>query len=120
MLEGTVCNNCKHSLEDVEVKSISSKQVFDIAKVKMEVTEFQQYQKICPFCKIVNKPEFPTGLNSYVQYGKNIKTLIAYLNTYQMVPYERIGELVEDFTSHKMSSGTIYNILENLASIKHQ
>jgi len=113
VLEDTVCKNCKHSLKEVEVKSISSKQVFDIPKVEMQVTEFQQYQKICPCCKTVNKPEFPTGLNSYVQYGENIKTLIAYLNTYQMVPYERIGELVEDFTLHKMSTGTIYNILEN-------
>ncbi|CAA6809171.1 MAG: Transposase [uncultured Sulfurovum sp.] len=30
-----------------------------------------------------------------------------------MLPYERISELVEDFTSHKMSSGTIYNVLED-------
>jgi len=113
ILESTTCINCKNNLEEVEVKSVSSKQVFDIPKVEMEVTEFQQHSKVCPCCKTVNKPEFPVGLNSYVQYGENIKTFIAYLNTYQMVPYERIGELVEDFTSHKMSSGTIYNILES-------
>jgi transposase len=112
VLENDVCINCKHNLVDVEVKSISSKQVFDIPKVEMQVTEFQQHNKICPCCKTMNKPDFPVELNSYVQYGDNIKTFVAYLNTYQMVPYERIGELVEDFTSHKMSSGTIYNILE--------
>jgi len=113
VLASATCINCQNSLEEVEVKSISIKQVFDIPKVEMQVTEFQQQSKVCPCCDTINKPEFPAGLNSYVQYGENIKTFIAYLNTYQMVPYERIGELVEDFTSHKMSSGTIYNILEN-------
>jgi len=113
VLESSTCINCNHSLIDVKVKSISTKQVFDIQPVKMQVTEFQQHNKVCPCCSTVNKPDFPDGLNSYVQYGDNIKTFIAYLNTYQMVPYERITELVEDLTSHKMSSGTIYNILED-------
>ena len=114
ILESFTCSKCNHDLLDVKVKSISSKQVFDIPPVKMKVTEFQQHKKVCPCCSTVNKPDFPDGLNAYVQYGDNIKTFIAYLNTYQMLPYERISELVEDFTSHKMSSGTIYNILENL------
>ncbi len=113
VLESSTCSNCNHSLSDVEAKSISTKQVFDIPPVKMQVTEFQQHNKVCPCCSTANKPDFPAGLNSYVQYGDNIKTFIAYLNTYQMVPYERITELVEDLTSHKMSSGTIYNILED-------
>ncbi len=64
-------------------------------------------------CEIYNKPDFPDALNSYVQYGDNIKTFIAYLNIYQMVPYERITELVGDLTSHTMSSGTVYNILQD-------
>ena len=112
VLENAHCINCNHSLIDIKAKSISSKQVFDIPPVTMQITEFQQHNKVCPCCRTVNKPDFPKGLNSYVQYGDNIKTFIAYLNTYQMLPYERITELIEDFTSHKMSSGTIYNMLE--------
>ena len=113
VLESSTCSKCNHSLLDVEVKSISKKQVFDIPPVKMKVTEFQQHSKVCPCCAKVNKPDFPDALNSYVQYGDNIKTFIAYLNTYQMVPYERITELVGDLTSHTMSSGTVYNILQD-------
>ncbi len=113
VLESSTCSNCSHSLLDVEAKSVSIKQVFDIPPVTMQVTQLEQHSKVCPCCNTVNKPDFPEGLNSYVQYGDNIKTFIAYLNTYQMVPYERITELVEDFTSHKMSSGTVYNILKD-------
>ena len=105
------CRNCNHNLEKVNSKLVSTKQLFDIPKIKIEVTEFQQHTKVCPCCNLINKPEYPKALKSYVQYGDNIKGLITYLNTYQMLPYERISELIEDFISHKMSNGTIYNIL---------
>jgi len=41
----------------------------------------------------------------------NIKSFASYCNTYQMTPYERICELIEDLISHKISAGAIYNFL---------
>ena len=79
----------------------------------MQVTEFQQHTKVCSECKSIHKANFPTNLNATVQYGDNIKSLISYGNTYQMIPYERISEMVEDFTSHKISKGTIFSMLQN-------
>jgi transposase len=111
ILDVKSCKNCNHNLEDVDSKLISTKQLFDIPQIKIEVTEFQLYSKTCSCCGSINKPDYPSNLTSYVQYGDNIKTLIVYLNTYQMLPYERISEFLEDFISHKISSGTIYNML---------
>lgn len=113
VLQSTTCEECSHNLEDVDAKSVSSKQLFDIPPVVMQVTEFQQETKVCPCCGTVNKPDFPEGLNSYVQYGNNIKAFIAYLSTYQMVPYGRITELIEDLVKHRISSGTVYNMLQD-------
>ncbi|CAA6809180.1 MAG: Transposase [uncultured Sulfurovum sp.] len=72
ILESFTCSKCHHNLLDVKVKSISKKQVFDIPPVKMKVTEFQQHNKVCPCCRTENKPHFPEGLNTYVQYGRRI------------------------------------------------
>ncbi len=113
ILEINNCTNCNHSLENAETKSISIKQEFDIPKIKMEVTQYEQHNKVCPCCNTLNKPSFPEHLKSYVQYGDNVKTLIGYLNTYHMIPYERISELIKDFTSHKISTGTINNMLNS-------
>ncbi len=113
ILEINSCQNCNHSLVDVNSKLTGTKQEFDIPKIKIEVKEYQQHSKICPCCNSINKPKFPAHLKSYVQYGDNIKIFIAYLNTYQMLPYDRISELIEDFTTHKLSNGTIYNILNS-------
>jgi len=107
------CKNCNHSLENIDSNLISTKQLFDIPKINIEVTEFQLHSKTCPCCNSINKPEYPSYLKASTQYGDNIKTLIAYLNTYQMLPYDRISELLEDFISHKISSGTIYNMLNS-------
>jgi len=112
-LEINNCKNCNHSLLDVDSKVTGTKQLFDIPQIQLEVTEYQQHSKTCPCCNTINKPNYPANLKSYVQYGDNIKTFIAYLNTYQMLPYDRISELLEDFISHKISNGTIYNMLNS-------
>ena len=114
-LEINSCKNCNHNLEDITSTLTASKQQFDIPKVKIEVTQYEQHTKTCPCCNTVNKPKFPEHLKSYVQYGDNIKTLVAYLNTYQMLPYDRISEFLEDFISHKISNGTIYNMLNSFS-----
>ena len=107
------CKNCNHNLEAIDSKLISSKQLFDIPNINIEVTEFQLHSKTCPCCNSINKSEYPSNLNAATQYGDNIKTFIAYLSTYQMLPYDRISELLKDFISHKISSGTIYNMLNS-------
>lgn len=111
LLLDTTCKNCNHNLENIDSKFISSKQLFDIPKINIEVTEFQIHSRKCPCCHSINKPGYPSHLRASTQYGDNIKTFVAYLNTYQMLPYDRISELLEDFISHKISSGTIYNML---------
>ena len=44
-----------------------------------------------------------------MQYGWRIKLLLVYLNQYQLLPYERTCQLVEDLFAHTISQGTLYN-----------
>lgn len=111
-LQSSKCH-CGCDLSCVESTRVVKRQIFDIAKIKMQTIEYAQHTKICPECKTVNKPKFPDNLNATVQYGDNIKSFIAYLNTYQMIPYDRISEMIKDFTSHNISKGTIFTVLQN-------
>jgi len=77
-LEINNCKNCNHSLLEVNSKVTGTKQLFDIPKIQLEVTEYQQHTKTCPCCNTINKPNYPANLKSYVQYGDNIKTFISY------------------------------------------
>ena len=107
----TKCSCCNQSLKNIDSLKFEKRQLFDLPDVKMQVTEYQAHTIECNKCHAVNKAEFPTNINATTQYGDNLKSLVSYLNAYQMLPYERISETIQDLTSHKISIGTIYNFL---------
>jgi len=107
----TECSCCNKSLKNIDSLKFEKRQLFDLPDVKMQVTEYQAHTIECNKCHAVNKAEFPTNINATTQYGDNLKSLVSYLNAYQMLPYERISETIQDLTSHKISIGTIYNFL---------
>jgi transposase len=82
--------------------------VIDLPPLKLEVTEHQVELKECPHCKFQNEATFPEEAKTSVQYGSRIKSLLVYLNQYQLLPYERTVQLVEDLFSRTISQGTLY------------
>ena len=105
------CSCCDNSLKNIDSSKYEKRQLFDLPDIKMQVTEYQAHSIKCKKCNTINKAKFPDNIKANAQYGENLKSFVSYLNCYQMLPYERITETIEDLTSHKMSSGTIYNFL---------
>jgi len=104
---------CGHNLDKVNSSKVIKRQSFDLPEIKMMVTQFEQHAKVCPCCSAVNTKAFPKRVRATTQYGDNLRSFIAYCNTYQMIPYDRISEMIEDLTSHRLSNGTIYNTLNS-------
>jgi transposase len=103
------CRKCHGTLAGVEAKGCKKRQVFDIPPVSIEVTEHQAEVKECPHCGAITEAQFPEGVTRPAQYGSRIKGFITYLSQYQLVPYDRIAELLEDIFGIRISTGTIYN-----------
>ena len=103
----TECECCKSELPKEGV--IKSRQVFDIPKIKIEVTEHRTITKVCTSCGKKNKTNFPKGLVQEAQYGNNVKAFAVYLQNYQMIPFARCSELIKDLTGHKISTGSLAN-----------
>jgi len=118
------CQECGHSLEQSPVSGHRSRQVIDLPPLKLEVTEHQVELKECPHCKCQNEAAFPAEAKTSVQYGSRIKSLLVYLNQYQLLPYERTVQLVEDLFSRTISQGTLYAwnaaCFENLESTEEK
>lgn len=114
------CQECGHSLKQNPVSGHRSRQVIDLPPLKLEVTEHQVELKLCPDCGCQNEGVFPAEAKTSVQYGSRIKSLLVYLNQYQLLPYERTVQLVEDLFSRTISQGTLYDwnraCFENLES----
>jgi transposase len=102
------CQECGHSLKQRPASGHRSRQVIDLPPLKLEVTEHQVELKECPHCKFPNEAAFPAEAKTSVQYGSRIKSLLVYLNQYQLLPYERTVQLAEDLFSQAISQGTLY------------
>jgi len=102
------CQECGHSLKQSPATGHRSRQVIDVPPLKLEVTEHQVEQKLCPDCGCQNEAPFPVEAKTSVQYGSRLKSLLVYLNQYQLLPYERTVQLVEDLFSRTISQGTLY------------
>jgi transposase len=87
------CRICGQDLSEVTGEIVEKRQVHDLPIVKVQVTEHQIEKKQCPHCQLVSESKFPRTVESWVQYGENIKGLITYLSQYQLIPSQRIQEL---------------------------
>ncbi|MCP4945243.1 MAG: IS66 family transposase, partial [Planctomycetaceae bacterium] len=118
------CQQCGRSLCEIAATDSHRRQVIDIPPIQLEVTEHQAETKCCPDCGHRTEAAFPGEVKTSVQYGERIKSLLVYLNQYQLLPYERTCQLVEDLFSHTISQGTLYNwnreCYDNLESTEEQ
>jgi transposase len=118
------CRQCGRSLEAVAAADHRRRQVIDIPPIEFEVTEHRTEIKCCPGCGCHNEAAFPEEAKTSVQYGTRIKSLLVYLNQYQLLPYERTCQLVEDLLAHTISQGTLSNwnaeCYRNLESAEEQ
>jgi transposase len=109
------CHYCQRPLEDVEASGVEKRQVFDLPRVHIEVTEHQAKIKRCPHCGEISKADFPEGVTQPVQYGPEIKAQAVYFNQYQLLPLERTGEVFETLYGQALSEGTILEACQEVA-----
>ena len=101
------CVHCHNSLKKVQVNRYEKRQVFDVPRVRVEVTEHQAEVKDCPQCGTENRGKFPESVAQPVQYGHEIKAQMVYFNHYQMLPLDRTAEVFETLYGQTISEGTI-------------
>jgi transposase len=102
-----VCAECGAGLETAPEIGRERRQVIEIPKPRPEVTEHQAARKACPVCHTVTAGSFPPEVTQPVQYGPRTKAAAVYLQTYQLLPYERTAETMDDLFGVCPSEGTL-------------
>lgn len=103
------CKDCGQSLAQQAPDRVERRQVFDLPEPKLEVTEHQGEIKTCA-CGCVNRAAFPAEAAAPVQYGPRVKSVAVYLKEYQLLPFERLSEIMRDlFACESFSQGTLAN-----------
>ena len=102
------CPCCNKKFSGADVTSIIQKrQVFDIPKPRMEVTEHQLGMITC--CGQTLYGAFPEKVSQPVQYGSRIKSLSVLLNNDYKLPLQKIEQLMRDLWGCSFNESTVVN-----------
>jgi transposase len=108
---------CGALLTGVPETGFDRRQVFDLPPMKLEVTEHRRLRKTCPCCGRVNQGQFPESVTQPVQYGQRIKGLAVYLTAYQLLPWDRSTQMLDDMFGTSLGEGTLRRALEECKTV---
>ena len=94
--EADACDHCHEALTSAMVIGLEKRQVFDLPEPRLEVTEHQASVYCCARCAGVTKAAFPAGVPAHVQYGPRLRAAAVYLNVQQLIPEDRVCEVMAD------------------------
>ena len=100
---------CGHIFTESELKLAEKRQVFDLPKPKLEITEYQIHKAVCPVCGLRHKGSTPTGVNAPVQYGNGVKAYAVLLNVHFKLPFKKIQLLFGDLFGYSINESTVYS-----------
>ncbi|MEA2014634.1 MAG: IS66 family transposase [Thermodesulfobacteriota bacterium] len=103
----TTCCSCSADLSHEPVSGYDCRQVFELPQPKLEVTEYRGEVKLCPKCGQSVKASFPEMVNAPVQYGPKFRGLLVYLHNQQLIPANRITQMMDDLYDAPVSEATI-------------
>lgn len=103
------CTGCGRALDHQAPDRVERRQVFDLPEPRLVVTEHQGEVKTCR-CGCINRAAFPPEATAPVQYGPRVKSAAVYLGEYQLLPFDRLAEIMRDlFACPTFSEGTLAN-----------
>jgi transposase len=101
-----VCGGCGGGLRGVRVASVEVRQVFDIPKIAVTVTEHRLVTKVCR-CGWVTAARAPVGVSAPVQYGPNTAAIGTYLYAGQFLSKQRTADALCELFGTPLSAATV-------------
>ena len=98
---------CGEDLSQEPAVDFQRRQVFDLPSLELECTEHRAEIKECPCCHRTVVAAFPADAKAPVQYGKNIRALLAYLYDAQEGASRRIREMCAEMFGYAVSEATL-------------
>jgi transposase len=111
------CKTCCAAVTPAMSAGHSARQVFDLPEPRpLVVTEHRAHDCVCADCGAHTRASFPDGVNAPVQYGPRIAAFVIYLLHYQLLPENRLAELIADLFGVRLVTATIARMSRNCAA----
>jgi transposase len=108
------CSSCGSGLADAEVIDTERRQVFELPKVQLVVTEHRAERRRCR-CGCTTKAAFPRSAIAPACYGPSVRALAAYLAVHQHLPFDRMAQLFSDVLGAPVSVGALAQMVTEAA-----
>ena len=102
------CEKCQADLSQQKSKRNRRAQVFDLPDPRIIVREFQTEEKNC-VCGHTTVSKLPKGVQLGAQYGSLIRIITSYLNSKQLIPEERVADVMHDLFGVDLCSASVGN-----------
>jgi transposase len=102
-----VCLGCGETLGTGAALGYQKRQVFDLPPPRVEVTEHRAHRCWCTTCGSETQAGFPEEVAATTQYGPTIEAVVVYLQAWQLLPEDRLAELMSDVFGVAVATSTI-------------
>ena len=104
----SACSGCGAALTPEMAGGHAARQVFDLPEPRpLIVIEHRAHWCRCAGCAVTTRAAFPEGVNAPVQYGARIAAFVVYLLHYQLLPEDRLVELMADLFGVRIVAATL-------------
>jgi transposase len=111
------CTACGAAVTSDMSVGHSARQVFDLPEPRpLVVTEHRAHDCVCAGCGTHTRALFPDGVNAPVQYGSRVAAFVVYLLHYQLLPEDRLVELMADLFGIRLVAATIARMSRSSAT----
>src|SRR6201984_874936 len=111
------CEACGSAMTLEMTVGHSARQVFDLpAPAPLIVTEHRAHDCRCAACGARTRAAFPDGVKAPLQYGPRIAAVVIYLLHYQLLPEDRLAELMADLFGIRLVAATIARMSRTCAA----
>src|ERR1700675_3027866 len=112
----SACATCGAGLDAQTSVGHGARQVFDLPEPQpLVVIEHRAHDCQCAACGTTTRGSFPDGVNAPVQYGTRIRSFVVYLLHHQLLPEDRLVELMADLFGMKLAAATIASMSRTCA-----
>jgi transposase len=102
-----VCTGCGGALGVAQATGHRKRQVFELPKPVVQVTEHRAHSCRCPECGTETQAAFPDEVTAAAQYGATVVALVVYLQAWHFIPEDRLAELMGDVFGVDLATSTI-------------